>query len=302
MHVVESGKPGAPALLLIHGSAASLVCWDLVVPSLAGAFRVIRVDLLGCGKSTTPADGGGYDIPSQARRVGAVLDKLGVTTVTVIGHSSGCTVATALAEQRPGAVAALALIDFGPSLAAKTPEKPLLRLLLTPVVGRLLWRLRSEDSIRKGARIGFARPVDIPDAYIEDALRMTYGAFVGTIRAPQTFLEERSLPDRLVALGVPLLVIFGTEDQRWPSSGAAAYSVVPGARIELLAGVGHLPIMEDPQATGRLLLDFATAATPTDSARPSPFAQSSALSHTPNRLSSADGCPPAWPVSFLAPR
>jgi pimeloyl-ACP methyl ester carboxylesterase len=102
--------------------------------------------------------------------------------------------------------------------------------------------------------------VDIPDAFIEDALRMTYRAFVGTIRAPQTYLGERSLPDRLAALGLPLLVIFGTEDQRWPSAGAAAYGVVPGTRIELLAGVGHLPIMEDAQATGKLLLDFAVAA------------------------------------------
>jgi pimeloyl-ACP methyl ester carboxylesterase len=77
MHVVEDGQPDGPALLLIHGSAASLVCWDLVVPSLAGAFRVIRVDLLGCGKSTTSA--GGYEIPTQARRVGAALDELGVS-------------------------------------------------------------------------------------------------------------------------------------------------------------------------------------------------------------------------------
>ena len=51
MHVVQDGKPGAPALLLIHGSAGSLASWDAVVPSLAGAFRVIRVDLLGCGRS-----------------------------------------------------------------------------------------------------------------------------------------------------------------------------------------------------------------------------------------------------------
>lgn len=260
MHVVEDGKPGAPALLLIHGSAASLVCWDLVVPALAGAYRVIRVDLLGCGKSTTPARGDGYDIPTQARRVGAVLNTLGVSRVTVIGHSSGCTVATALAEQRPEAVAGLALIDFGPSLEAKTPEKLLLRLLLTPLLGRLLWRLRTEANIRKAARIGFTRPVVIPDAYVEDALRMTHRAFVGTIRAPLIYLGERGLPDRLRVLGLPLLVIFGTEDQRWPSSGAAAYSVVPGARIELLSGVGHLPIMEDPLATSKLLLAFAAAA------------------------------------------
>ena len=162
MHVVESGQPDVPALLLIHGSAASLACWDLVVPALAGAHHVIRVDLLGCGKSTAPVGAGGYDIPAQARRVGAVLDTLGVSTVTVIGHSSGCTVATALAEQRPDAVAGLALIDFGPSLASKTPEKPLLRLLLAPLLGRLLWRLRTEANIRKAARSASLAPWTSP--------------------------------------------------------------------------------------------------------------------------------------------
>src|SRR5262245_19469359 len=257
MHVVEDGEPDAPALLLIHGSAASLACWDLVVPALAGAYRVIRVDLLGCGKSTSPA--GGYDIPTQARRVAAALDMLGVSRVTVIRHSGGCTVATALAEQRPDAVAALALIDFGPSLDAKIPERLLFRLLLTRFPGRLLWRLRTEANIRKAARVGFTRPVHIPDAFIEDALRMTHRTFVEAMRAPGDYLGQRSLPDRLNALGLPLLVIFGTDDGRWRSSSAAAYRVVPGARVELLPGVGHTPIMEDPQTTGNLLLDFAAA-------------------------------------------
>lgn len=85
----------------------------------------------------------------------------------------------------------------------KTPEGLLLRLLLTRFPGWLLWRLRTEARIRKAARVGFTRPVDIPDAFIEDALRMTHRAFVGTVRAPLTYLGERSLPDRLTALGLP---------------------------------------------------------------------------------------------------
>ena len=87
MHVVQDGEPGARALLLIHGTAASTAWWDPVVPRLAGACRVIRVDLLGHGRSASPADG--YDIPTQARRVGAALDRLGAGRVVVIGHSTG---------------------------------------------------------------------------------------------------------------------------------------------------------------------------------------------------------------------
>jgi pimeloyl-ACP methyl ester carboxylesterase len=258
MHVVQDGQPGAPALLLVQNAAVPTACWDPVVPRLAGAYHVIRVDLLGQGRSANLA--GGYDIPAQARRAGAVLDMLGVSRVTVIGHSSGCTVATALAEQRPDAVAGLALIDMGPSPDAKIPDRALTRLLLTRFPGRLLWRLKTGATIRKAARTGFTRPVDIPDAFIEHVLGMTHRAFSGAMRAPLNYLGQRSLPDRLITLGLPVLVIFGADDQRWRSSSAAAYRVVPGARVELLPGVGHTPMLEDPEATGALLLDFAAAA------------------------------------------
>ena len=258
INVVQDGKPGLPALLLIQNGAVPTACWDPVVPRLAAAHHVIRVDLLGRGR---PANiGGGYGIPAQARRAGAALDMLGVSRVTVIGHSSGCTVATALAEQRPDAVAGLALIDMGPTPAAKIPDRALTRLLLTRFPGRLLWRLKSGATIRKAARTGFARPVDIPDAFIEHVLAMTHRAFAGAMREPLRYLGERSLPDRLTALGLPVLVIFGADDQRWRSSSAAAYHVVPGARVELLPGVGHTPMLEAPEATSALLLDFAAAA------------------------------------------
>jgi pimeloyl-ACP methyl ester carboxylesterase len=258
MHLVEDGRPAAPALLLIHGSAGSTAWWDPVVPALAGACRVIRVDLLGHGRSSSPACG--YDIPAHAGRVAAALDRLGASRVTVIGHSMGCLVATALAEQRPDKVAGLALIDMGPSLDAANPDGLLIRLLLAPFPGRLLWRLRSGATIRKAMRSAFTHPVDIPGAIIEAALGMSHRALAGTARGSDDYMRQQSLPGRLATLRVPVLVIFGTEDARYPSSSAAAYRVVPGARVELLPGVGHTPMMEDPQATGALLLDFAAAA------------------------------------------
>jgi pimeloyl-ACP methyl ester carboxylesterase len=258
MYMVEDGRPGAPGVLLIHGSAGSTAWWDPVVPALAGACRVIRVDLLGHGRSSCPP--GGYDIPAHARRVGGALDRLSAGRVTVVGHSMGCMVATALAEQRPDKVSSLALIDMGPSLDAAIPDGLLVRLLLARFPGRLLWRLRSEATIRKALSSAFTRPVDIPGTIIEAALGMTHRALAGTARGSDQYLRQQSLPDRIAAIGVPVLVVFGTEDARYPSSSAADYGLVPGARVELLPGVGHTPMLEDPHTTATLLLDFAAAA------------------------------------------
>lgn len=255
IHVVQDGPEGAPAVVLIHGTGASTDWWDPVVPQLAGACRVIRIDLAGHGRSASPA--GGYGIPAQARRAGAVLDRLGAGQVTVIGHSTGGTVATALAEQRPGKVTALALIGIGPSLDAVADQGVLGRLLLAPLPGRLLWSLRTKAMVRKALRTAFTRPVDIPDAIITATLGMTHRALAGTSRASDDYLRQQSLPGRLAALGLPVLVIFGADDQRWRSSSATAYHAVPGARVEMLPGIGHTPMMEDPQTTGKLLLDFA---------------------------------------------
>jgi pimeloyl-ACP methyl ester carboxylesterase len=258
MHVVEEGRPGAPAVLLIHGTGASAGWWDPVVEGLADACRVIRVDLLSHWRPTSPAR---YDFPLQALRVATVLDELGAGRVTAIGHSSGGGVATALAEERPDLVAALALINTGPSPDAFIPQRPAAQLLEAPLLGPLLWRLlKTEDVVRKAMSSAFTRPVDIPYALIQDTLGMTHRALAGTGPAYLAYLRQRSLPDRLAALGLPVLVIFGTDDHRWRSSSAAAYRSVPGARIELLPGVGHTPLMEDPQTTSKLLLDFARAA------------------------------------------
>lgn len=103
--------------------------------------------------------------------------------------------ATALAEQRPDMVTALALIDIGPSLDAFIGQGGVLgRLLLAPLPGRLLWALRTEALIRKAMRTAFTRPVDIPDAIIKATLGMTHRALAGQAAHPMTTSGSRAFP------------------------------------------------------------------------------------------------------------
>ncbi|MFJ8582265.1 alpha/beta fold hydrolase [Micromonospora sp. NPDC093277] len=258
MHVVHDGPRQAPPLLLIHGSGASGASWSPVVPALAVHHHVIRVDLPGCGQSPP---GLSYDVPVQAGRVAAVLDDLGLRRVAVVGHSSGGYLATALAEQRPDLVGSLALISTGPSTGALLPQPVLLRALLAPPFGPLLWWRRSDAMIRRGISVACARPVEIPDDLVADVRGITYRAMRTLLRRYTAYLAERSVPQRLAALKVPVLVIFGAADPRWEPSSAHQYDTVPKARVELLPGVGHMPMLEEPERTSALLLGFtATAA------------------------------------------
>ncbi|GHJ35552.1 alpha/beta fold hydrolase [Streptomyces sp. TS71-3] len=253
MHVVHDGPRQAPPLLLIHGSGASGSTWGPVVPALAARHHVIRVDLPGCGQSP-PARS--YDVPAQADRTAALLDHLGLRHVAVAGHSSGGYVATALAERRPGLVASLALVSSGPSPGALLPQPLIHRVLLAPPFGPLVWPARSDAMVRGGIRATAARPVDIPDDMVADMRDITYRSLRTVLSRNSAYLAERSLPERLAALGVPLLVVFGAADPRWDPQSAHRYEAVPGARVEFLPGVGHLPMLEAPERTAELLLGF----------------------------------------------
>lgn len=253
MHVVHDGPRQAAPLLLIHGSGASGASWGPVAGALAVRHHVIRVDLPGCGQSPPAAS---YDVPEQAGHVAALLDGLGLRHVTLAGHSSGGYVATALAEQRPDLVGALALISTGPSLDALLPQPFILRALLAPPFGPLLWPRRSDAMIRKGISSTTARPVDIPADAIADLRTITYRTFRTVLRCNTAYVAERSVPERLADLDVPVLVIFGAADPRYDPSSVHQYDAVPNAPVETLPGVGHVPILEAPEATSELLLRF----------------------------------------------
>ncbi|MGC4895418.1 alpha/beta fold hydrolase [Micromonospora sp. DT31] len=253
MHVVHDGPRQAPPLLLIHGSGTASASWGPMVPTLAGHHHVIRVDLPGCGQSP-PAPS--YDVPAQANRVADVLDDLGLRQVAVAGHSSGGYVGTALAEQRPDLVASLALISTGPSVDVLLPQPVVLRILLSPPLGPLIWSARPDGWIRKGIGATAARPVDIPDDMVAEVRGITYRTMRTVLRENTAYIVERGVPARIAALTIPVLVIFGAADPRWDPASAHRYGAAPNARVAMLPGVGHLSVLEAPEATSVLLLDF----------------------------------------------
>lgn len=253
VHVVIDGDAAAPPLLLIHGSGATGSTWAPLVPSLATAYRVITIDLPGCGRSEPPST---YAVPQQADRTAAVLDELGCRNPKVVGHSSGGYVATALVERRPDLVGELVLVGTGPGPAALLPEPAIVKALASPPLGPLVWAIRTDSMILRGLAATAAAPITVPDAAVADLRRTTYRGIRAILAANMDYIVAGTVPERLLAAGKPPLVIFGDSAPRWDPASARQYEAVPGAELEYLRGVGHMAMLEAPDALARSILDY----------------------------------------------
>ncbi|MDP9228501.1 MAG: alpha/beta hydrolase, partial [Actinomycetota bacterium] len=189
----------------------------------------------------------------------------------VVGHSMGATVATALAEQSPELATRVVSIDQAPDDSFEDLSFSA-ELGYTPVIGQALKRLTDvapSSAVRDQYQQAFAPDFNIasgfedPDQVVEDLQAMTYTAFVDATDAEGDYSGARPLDERLAAIEIPLLVIFGTEDQIYDAEDSIEpYRDVPGAELELIEGSGHSPIVERPDETAALILAFSAAPVP----------------------------------------
>ena len=162
---------------------------------------------------------------------------------------------TALLEEAPELVSRLVIIDQAPD-GSFGESNLLLELSLTPVLGETAWRLAPDWSIEDGLSKGFAPGYDVPEAFVDDFRRLTFSAYDDSAEAEISYSDARPLDQRIAASGVPLLVIFGAEEQLYdPEPSLRAYAEgVPGAKTHLVTGAGHSPNVERPALTAALVL------------------------------------------------
>jgi len=249
-----------PPMVLIHGFGAALNWWDEIAPALARDHKVIRLDLIGHGGTEAP--GSGYAIERQADLVKAVLDRLGIGRAIIVGHSMGGEVATAFAEAHRDSVERLVLIDTPPT--AERNFSLATRLAFTRLIGQALWRFRTDAVLRRALAQGFAPGFRVPNKFVADLWQLTYTAFRHAHDDSVAFVAEREIPVRLAELGTvpPLLVLFGTEDALIPPKSARRFETVPGAKLVMIDGVGHSPMVEAPAKTLGLIKDFIDRGAP----------------------------------------
>lgn len=244
-----------PALVLVHGFGAQKDGWLDLAAALGDGRRLLVPDLAGHGDS--PAQPGArYDARRYAADVGAWLDAVAAGPVDLGGNSMGGLVSAIVALEQPGRVRSLVLMD---PAGVPSPTLSGLDSLTADGTNPLISTNRAEYD--RLLAFVFARAPGLPGP------ARTVLADRAARRAP--FLrdlfaglqaERGSLLARLPEIQAPTLLLWGAADRVLDVSAAPLWSrALPDARLVVLDGVGHAPMMEVPEQTARLVDDFLEA-------------------------------------------
>jgi len=246
----EAGPADAPVLLLLHGYPSSSHMFRHLIPALADRYRVVAPDHLGFGRSSAPStDEFDYTFEALAAVTGRFLSTLGIERYTVYVQDYGAPIGWRLALADPAAVTGVITQNgnayedgFVPSFwdgiwadgAERTDET---RDALRPALGR--------EAVEWQYTHGVPDPTTVdPDAWEHDlALLARPGQDDVQLDLFRDYATNRALypavHDWLRTSGVPVLAIWGRNDEIFAAAGASAFlEDSPEARVELVDG-GH---------------------------------------------------------------
>lgn len=250
----EDSGSGDPVVFL-HGFPHRRALWAAQVGGLVDRARCIAPDLRGLGES---GGGGPWSMDRYADDVVELLDHLRVERAVVAGLSMGGYVAFALWRRHPHRVRALALMDTRPgadseegarkrrdmiALARERGSTAIADAMITGMVGR-------------STREKCPEVADAVHAMLESA---PVDGVVGALEAMRTREDSTGT---LPTISVPTLIVCGDEDVLTPvQESQGMHAAIPGSRLEVIAGAGHVPCMERPAAVNHVLSEFLASLT-----------------------------------------
>jgi pimeloyl-ACP methyl ester carboxylesterase len=226
-----------PPLLYLHGSG-DLGAWLPVQGELARAHTVLRPDHPGFGRSDE--DGRIDSVHDLAFFYLDLLDGLGLDRVAVVGSSLGGWIAADLATIEPARVTLLVLIGAA-GLRVEESEQPD-EFVLEPTAA--IERTFATEERRRTAGEDFARLEEDPaemERYLRNRIATAHLAW-------NPYFHDPKLVHRLHRVSAPTLVVWGRDDGLVPvAHGHRWAELVPGSRLEVVEGSGHLPHVEQPE-------------------------------------------------------
>jgi len=242
LHFLESGRPGAPVLCFLHGGAAHAHWFDKVTPAFADRFHVISLDQRGHGESQW-AEPPAYGTQDFTGDLLELMDQLGWSRMTVVGHSMGGHNAMTFAAWHSERVRALVIIDSRPAIPAE-------RLQFMHARGRRMPRAHpSEEAAVQAFRLlpreTFAEPAFMAHLARAGMTRRNGGwgwRFDPATHGNRQPVDAWPLLPRITA---PTLIV----------RGGLSPVLTPEMADRLRASVPHSTLVTIPQAYHHLTLD-----------------------------------------------
>ena len=243
-----AGPPDAPVVALTHGVSLDHRTFDGQVAALTDAgYRVLSWDIRGHGASQPM--GTDLELSAVAADLIAILDDVGAEQAVLVGQSFGGMVCQEALATAPDRVTGLVMIGT-PALGDRPgPVMRVLQRLRIPLA-----RLMPYGSLRRLFSTMVTKDPEVR-RYVDEATgQLPKPAFISVSKAAmEGFLREEGAPTE----AVPLLLVHGEVEEAMVARALRAWaSRDPSARLEVIAGAGHLVNQERPEAFNAVLLDF----------------------------------------------
>ncbi|HVE04337.1 MAG TPA: alpha/beta hydrolase [Rhizomicrobium sp.] len=248
VHYRIRGAATAPALVLLHGSNASLFTWEAWSKNLSDRFRVVSLDLPGHGL-TGAVPNHDYSTKGMAVFVAEFADKIGLKKFALAGNSMGGGVAARFAEMYPDRVTALILVDAGGMPGKMGDRIPLaFQLLRMPWLQAVMAHANPKPLAREGLGKAIVRKSVLTEQMIDlyTDMALLEGTREATFeRFNQTGEDYGYVKAHIRALKMPVLILWGQEDHLIPVETAHTWkAAIPGSKLIVYPATGHIPMEE----------------------------------------------------------
>jgi pimeloyl-ACP methyl ester carboxylesterase len=254
VHYRDEGK--GQAIVLLHGTGASLHTWDKWTAELKKSYRVIRLDLPAYGL-TGPHPENKYSLPDYSNFLNSFVDSIGVDNFILSGNSLGGAIAWYYTTEYQNKVKLLSLLDPG-GFYNKEKQSPLVfRLARAPGINKILRYVTPRFFIKNTLKEVYYDKTKLTDKKID-----TYRDLILRENNRESFINRtNSSPvdytQRLKSIVIPTQILWGNEDEWISVDNAKLFSeALPNNRVDIMKETGHLPMEERPYESLELLLNF----------------------------------------------
>lgn len=248
VHYEVTGR-GLPVILL-HGWIGSWGYWVDTMACLEDRYRGYALDFWGFGDSDKRRNS--FSISDFVSLVDQFMDRLGIESAPVIGHSMGGTVALSLALTNPKRVKQIVVVG---SPIAGNSLNIFLQLAGQSQIATLLWKFPFflQTFLKWYSPFVTRSSQKWYEMVMRDISATTLESFFSSIRS----LYHTDLTPRLGDIHVPTFGIYGRTDVIVsPYQGKLLNQYVKGSEVTMLLESGHFPMLDEPELFNRYLLDF----------------------------------------------